>query len=65
MRDITEVPLDLIIDDDLLAEAHRLGGLAKPEDTVHEALREYIQRREQLRILALFGTMDFDDDVHP
>lgn len=59
------VPSDLIIDDDLLAEAHRLGGLAKPEDTVHEALREYIQRREQLKILSLFATIDFDDEVHP
>lgn len=65
MRDIMEVPLDLILDHDLLAEARRLGGLAKPEDTVHEALREYIPRREQLKILALFGIIDFDGNVHP
>jgi Arc/MetJ family transcription regulator len=65
MSDISRMPSDLTIDDDLLAEAHRLSGLTKPEDTIQQALREYVQRREQLKILDLFGTIDLDDDVHP
>ncbi len=30
--------------------------------TVNEALREFIQRRKQLEILKLFGTIDFDPE---
>lgn len=52
---------NLAIDDALLAEAFKEGAaLKKKKDTVHEALREYIQKRKQKKILALFGTIDFD-----
>ena len=30
------------------------------KSAVNEALKEYIQRREQLQILNLFGTIDYD-----
>lgn len=30
--------------------------------TVSQALMEYIQRRRQLDILDLFGTVEYDDD---
>jgi Arc/MetJ family transcription regulator len=51
---------NLAIDDQLLAEALRVGGHRTKKDTVTEALQEYIQRRKQARILDLFGTVDFD-----
>ncbi len=51
---------NLAIDERLLDEALRVGGLRTKRATVNEALREYIQRRKQVRILELFGTIDYD-----
>ena len=51
---------NLAIDDALLTEALKEGDLKTKKDTVNEALREYIQKRRQKKILALFGTIDFD-----
>ena len=51
---------NLPIDETLLAEAFEVGGLETKLDTVNEALREYIQKRKQKKLLALFGTIDFD-----
>ncbi|HVZ36065.1 MAG TPA: type II toxin-antitoxin system VapB family antitoxin [Polyangiaceae bacterium] len=54
------MPTNLAIDDELLGEAVRVGGHRTKKDTVNEALREYIQRRRQAKIVELFGTVDFD-----
>ena len=54
------MPTNLPIDDKLLEEAVRVGGLRTKKDTVNEALREYIQRRRQRKIVKLFGTVEFD-----
>ena len=54
------MPTNLAIDDRLLEEALRTGGHRTKKATVTEALREYIQRRRQSRILRLFGKIDFD-----
>jgi len=51
---------NLAIDDRLLEEARRVGGHSTKKDTVTEALKEYIQRRKQVRILELFGNVAFD-----
>ena len=51
---------NLAIDPNLLDAAHRIGGHRTKRATVTQALEEYIQRREQQRILELFGTVDFD-----
>jgi Arc/MetJ family transcription regulator len=51
---------NLAIDDRLLEEALRVGGRKTKKDTVTEALEEYIRRRQQLRILELFGKVDYD-----
>jgi Arc/MetJ family transcription regulator len=56
------MPTNLAIDDELLEEAQRIGGHATKKATVNEALTEYIQRRQQLRILDLVGKIDFDPD---
>jgi Arc/MetJ family transcription regulator len=54
------MPTNLAIDDKLLAEAQKVGGHRTKKDTVNEALREYIQRRRQIEIVKLFGTIEFD-----
>ena len=51
---------NLAIDDRLLEEALRAGGLKTKKATVTEALNEYIQRRRQQRIVKLFGKIDVD-----
>jgi predicted transcriptional regulator len=50
------------IDSQLLAEAQTLGGHRTKKAAVTEALREYIQRRkrEQSKIIELFGKVAFD-----
>jgi len=48
------------IDGRLLEEAQRIGGQRTKEGTVTEALREYIQRRKQAKIVELFGTIELD-----
>ncbi len=54
------MPSNLAIDDDLLAEAQKVGGHRTKKATVNEALQEYIQRRRQAKVTKLFGTIDFD-----
>jgi hypothetical protein len=54
------VATNLDLDDRLLAEAVRVGGRATKKETVSEALREYIERRKQARVVELFGTIDYD-----
>ena len=52
---------NLAIDDKLLEEARRVGGLATKKATVTEALQEYIQRRRQADIVKLFGTVEMTE----
>ena len=54
------MPTNLAIDDALLEEALRVGGHRTKKATVTEALREYIQRRRQQKVLDLFGTIEVD-----
>ncbi len=56
------MPTNLAIDDELLEEALRIGGHRTKKATVTEALREYIQRRKQMKIVDLFGTIDYDPE---
>ncbi len=51
---------NLAIDDELLNEALRVGGQRTKKETVNQALREFVQRRKQAKILDLFGKVDFD-----
>jgi len=51
---------NLAIDDRLLEEAQRVGGHRTKKATVTEALHEYIQRRNQAKIIELFGEIEFD-----
>ena len=51
---------NLAIDDELLEEARLAGGHRTKRATVNDALREYVQKRRQQRIIELFGTIDVD-----
>ncbi|MBD2088839.1 type II toxin-antitoxin system VapB family antitoxin [Microcoleus sp. FACHB-1515] len=52
----------LNISDDLLQEALALDEQTTLDALVETALREYIQRRKRLKVLTLFGTIDYDSD---
>jgi Arc/MetJ family transcription regulator len=56
------MPTNLALDPELLDEAHRIGGHKTKKATVTEALREYILRRKQQRVMDLFGTIEYDAD---
>jgi Arc/MetJ family transcription regulator len=51
---------NLAIDDKLLTEALKVGHFKSKKETVNSALREFIQKRRQKDIVALFGSIDFD-----
>jgi Arc/MetJ family transcription regulator len=53
---------NVTIDSQLLAEAQALGGHRTKKAAVTEALREYIQqrKRQQVKIIELFGKIKFD-----
>ena len=53
---------NLAIDAALLNKALEVGGENTKKATVNKALREFIARREQARLLELFGTLDWDDE---
>ena len=53
---------NLAIDPDLLDKALAIGGEKTKKDTVNLALREFIARRGQERLLDLFGKLDWDGD---
>lgn len=50
----------LVIDNELLAEAQQVGGHRTKKDTINAALKEYVQRRRQARVIDLFGTIEID-----
>jgi len=54
------VATNLQLDDRLLEEAVKIGGKPTKKAAVTEALQEYIARRKQVRLLDLFGTIDYD-----
>lgn len=53
---------NLAIDDALIEQARELGGLATKKAVVTQALVEYIQKRRQHQVTALFGSIAYDKD---
>jgi Arc/MetJ family transcription regulator len=51
---------NLAIDERLLEEAKRAGGYRTKRETVNEALREFIQRRQRRALTGLFGKIEYD-----
>jgi len=50
------------LDEPLLSKAMHLGGIKTKKEAVNQALAEYVQRREQLKILDFFGKVDLDPE---
>ena len=50
------------LNEELLRKAMKLGSMKTKKEAVNEALTEYVQRREQLKVLDLFGTVEFDPE---
>ena len=53
---------NLSIDTRLLDEALTVGGFTTKKDTVNQALTEFVQRRKQQEITALFGNFPQDEE---
>jgi Arc/MetJ family transcription regulator len=52
---------NLALDDALIEKARRIGRHKTKKEAVTEALQEYVQHRQQLRILELEGRVPFDE----
>lgn len=53
---------NIVLDDDLLAEAARLSGIKTKKDLVHEALRVFIASKKRKSLLDLRGKIEFAPD---
>jgi Arc/MetJ family transcription regulator len=53
---------NLALDDGLLNQAMKIGRIGTKRETVTIALKEFIERRRQKKILDLMGTITFRDD---
>jgi Arc/MetJ family transcription regulator len=58
----THMATNLAIDPDLLERAVEVSGERTKKAAVTRALQEFIARREQARIIDLFGTVDMDSE---
>ena len=56
------MPANLTIDDKLVETARRSGRHNTKKAAMTEVLVEYIQQQEQLKIIALFGSIEYDRD---
>lgn len=52
------------IDEKLLKEALALSDNSTVNLLIETALREYIQRRQQQKVLELFGTIDYEENYN-
>ncbi len=53
---------NIVLDDDLVAEAARLSGIKTKKDLVHEALRVLIASKKRKSLLDLRGKIEFAPD---
>jgi len=54
------MPTNLAINDQLLEVARSVGGYRTKRETVNEALREFIQRRQRVELAKLAGKVEYD-----
>jgi len=53
---------NIVLDDDLIAEAIRLSGIKTKKDLVNEALRVFISTKKRKNLLDLRGQIQFAPD---
>jgi Arc/MetJ family transcription regulator len=51
---------NLAIDDQLILKALKIGSHKTKKETVTVALKEYIARKKQAKIINMFGKVEFD-----
>jgi hypothetical protein len=51
-----------LFDPKLLEQAKQLGGHQTEQETLNEALKEYIRWRKRIEEIQNFGTIDFDPE---
>lgn len=56
------MPTNLALDDALINEAVQVGHHSTKKAAVNAALKEYILRHRQQKILKLFNSIDYDAD---
>ncbi len=56
---------NLQLDEKLLNRAQKAGGHRTKHETVNSALAEYVQRREQMKIFNLAGTIEYRSGYDP
>ena len=54
---------NIVIDDELIAEAMRLTGIKTKREVVEEALRILVRTSQQKNVLALRGQIQWDGDL--
>ncbi|MDD5263164.1 MAG: type II toxin-antitoxin system VapB family antitoxin [Methylacidiphilales bacterium] len=48
------------LDETLMKEAVSLGQRKSKRAAIQDALREYVQRRKQIKVTRLFGTIEYN-----
>ena len=56
------MPSNFILDNKLLEQAMKVGHIRNKQEAVTVALKEFIQRHQQKRILDLAGKISFRED---
>ena len=56
------MPANLKLNDEMVAEAVKLGNFKTPQEALNAAVTEFVQRRNRLRILDLKGKVTFHPD---
>jgi len=56
------MPSEIVLNDELVEEARKMGRHKTRKSAVTAALREYIKYRKQMAVLNLTGKIDFDPD---
>ena len=51
---------NLALDDKLINQAQKVGRHKTKKEAVTAALKDYIAHKKQMKIVDLFGTIDFD-----
>jgi hypothetical protein len=62
--EVDTMATNLSLDPELLEKAFEVSGEKTKKAAVTKALKEFISRREQRRILELFGTLEWDEEYN-
>jgi len=58
------MPSNIDYDPFLLNEAVKLGGFRYKKEAVNAALKEFVQHHKQLKLIELFGTIEYNENYN-